>query len=146
MRTIKMLNGFSMNLYIGLIILMLSSYTQASMPPVSGTFSISKDVIEKHKLLYQHTKSNKSHTINLIVTANKGGQQFFVQCFKNNQAGLGVITNFDTKKLIAEINAGPECPSSKLEVQLDYEDATLRFGNEWILLMRSGISVPYVFE
>ncbi|WP_370978280.1 hypothetical protein [Agaribacterium sp. ZY112] len=115
----------------------------ASMTPISGSFSNTEKVLEKHSGLKEHLHSKTAQRINLLVTVNDEGQQFFIQCFRGGKAGFGVITNFKDRKISREeINAGPECPASKLRVLLDYEEAIISFGNDSLILMRGAIDVP----
>ena len=80
--------------------------------------------------------------MNLVVTVNKAGQQFFIQCFKGEKAGFGVVTTLKTPRQITKIKAGPECPGPEVQVELDYENANIRTDKGWIYLPRDNIHVP----
>jgi hypothetical protein len=144
MRMIKLLKGTSMKSLFLLTILFYQSSAIASMPATSGVYGVSDKVIDKYSAMYESSTSTKAYSINLIVTSNDLGQQFFIQCSKGSAAGFGVITEFKNKhKLNAIINAGPECPSDKLRVELDFDQAVIRFGDKWILLIGGEVGVPY---
>lgn len=118
------------------LILFMSQIAVASNTPLSGTFSnVKKEATNGHKPTL-HTK------INLVVTINGDGQQLFLQCFDGNKAGFGKVTMLAKPKIVAEIKAGKECPSEKAEVQLDYEEAIVRFKSGWVYLPRGDIHVP----
>lgn len=80
--------------------------------------------------------------INLVVTTNEDAQQFFIQCFKTDKAGFGVITVVRPPQRMTKIKAGPECPATEVQVELDYESATVRTEGGWIYLPRDNIHVP----
>ncbi len=127
-----------MNLSILLTILLLlfANTSGASYTPLSGTYS---NVTNKDTGGYTTTMKNK---INLVVTVNENGQQFFIQCFKAEKAGFGVATIFKTPQQTAKIKAGPECPAADIQIELDYEGAVFRVGNGWGYLPRGDIYVP----
>lgn len=110
----------------------------ASDMPLSGTFSN-----VKNKRALEYTESMRA-PINLVVTIGSAGQQFFIQCFKGEQAGFGVVTVNKTPQQVTKIKAGAECPAREFEVELDYEEAFLRFGSRFISLPRGNIYVPIV--
>ncbi len=114
-----------------LALVLLATQAGASNPPVSGLFSNASE----HAL---------DGTFNLVVVANERGQQFFIQCFKSGKAGFGMLTRLPKPKLNAIINADSVCPASKIEVNLDYEEAYVRFGGKHFALPRRGIHVPIV--
>ncbi|HEY3487334.1 MAG TPA: hypothetical protein VGL10_04660 [Gammaproteobacteria bacterium] len=121
-------------IYLTFLPVALSAY--ASNPPLSGTFS---NVQNSDTGGFKTSMKNK---INLVVTINQDGQQFFIQCFKEDKAGFGVTTLIKTPRLIAKINAGPECPASEVQVELGYENAAVRTDSGWIYLPRGNIHVP----
>jgi hypothetical protein len=108
----------------------------ASDTPLSGTFS---NVKNTEKSGYAASLKNK---INLVVTLDRGGQQFFIQCFKGEKAGFGVVTVLKTPQRAAKIKAGPECPAREVLVELDYEEAFVRAGSGFVYLPRGNIHVP----
>ena len=110
----------------------------ASDTPLSGMFSNAASGYVEYMNPTLDTK------INLIVTKNDSGQQFFIQCFKGNKAGFGVVTEFKVPLIKAVINAGPHCPASTLKVELDYNEAIVRSDSGWAHLMRGNIYVPIV--
>ncbi|WP_152553400.1 hypothetical protein [Methylotenera sp. L2L1] len=80
--------------------------------------------------------------INLVVTVNDKGQQFFIQCFNTEKPGFGVITTFKQPQTTVKIKAGPECPATEIQIELDYEGAVFRIENGWGYLPRGDIYVP----
>jgi hypothetical protein len=108
----------------------------ASDTPLSGTFSNVKNTETSG---YANSMKSK---INLVVTIASGGQQFFIQCFKGEKAGFGVVTVLKTPQREAKIKAGPECPAREVVVQLDYEEAFVRIGSGFVYLPRGDIHVP----
>ncbi len=123
---------------LAILLILISDSSHSSNTPLSGTFS---NAGKKH---YEYVKPGLDTKINLIVTTNKNGQQFFIQCFKEEKIGFGVITEFKTPHVQAVINAGKYCPAIKLRIQLDYEEAYVRSGSDWLLLSRGGIYIPIV--
>ena len=119
---------------ITLLLVALSS--RASDPPLSGTFS---NVLNKDTSGFTTSMKNK---INLVVTLGRSGQQFFIQCFEGDKAGLGVVTVLKKPQRVAKIKAGPECPAQEVQVELDYEDAAVRTASGWVYLPRGNIHVP----
>ena len=119
---------------LALLPVALSSY--ASDPPVSGTFS---NVQNNDNGGFKTSLNNK---INLVVTVNEQGQQFFIQCFNGDKAGFGVVTVVKQPRLVTKISAGPECPASEVQVELDYDSAAVRTANGWVYLRRASIHVP----
>ncbi len=118
-------------------ILLLSAIPAgASDTPLSGTYS---NVTNTDTHGNETTMKNK---INLVVTVNSKGQQFFIQCFSGKKAGFGVVTLFKSPQTIAKIKAGPECPAAEMQIELDYEGAVFRVGNGWGYLPRGAIHVP----
>jgi hypothetical protein len=87
-------------------------------------------------------KSPPAYGINLIVTTNDNGQQFFVQCFKGNAPGFGVVTEFRLSSHTAKIKAGSECPARTLDVLLNYDGATLSTKDLTIEVPRGKIYIP----
>ena len=118
-----------------LIFLVLPVLSFASTPPASGTFSNVKNSF----VLGEPTLKTK---MNLIVTTNKNGQQFIIQCFKGRIPGFSAITNYPTASYTVVIQAGENCPAKEAEVTLDYEEAIVRFGSGWVYLPRGNIYVP----
>ena len=118
------------------ILLLITSTSRASDTPLSGTYSN-----VKNKDTGGYTTTMK-HKINLMVTINNSGQQFFIQCFNAEKAGFGVITTFKIPQQTAKIKAGPECPAAEIQIELDYEGAIFRVGNDWGYLPRGDIYVP----
>ena len=120
---------------------LLPTIAHASYPPFTGTFSnANKESIAQEK----YNRSTLKQKINLVVTVNANGQQFFIQCFTGNEAGFGVITTFKKPRTRATINAGSECPTTSLKVELDYEEAYIRTENNmWARLMRGNIVIPF---
>ncbi len=108
----------------------------ASDTPLSGTFS---NVKNTEMSGYTASMKNK---INLVVTIGQGGQQFFIQCFEGEKAGLGVVTLLKTPQREAKVKAGPECPARNVVIQLDYEEAFVRIGSGFVYLPRGSIHVP----
>jgi hypothetical protein len=132
----KASNGFEMKKLIAITLLLIGSSSMASDPPVSGTFS---------NVQNQDTRGFKTSMkikINLVVTVNQNGQQFFIQCFDGEKAGFGVVTVVKQPQRVTKINAGPECPASEVQVELDYDDAAVRTEKGWVFLPRSSIHVP----
>jgi hypothetical protein len=119
---------------LALLAVALSSH--ASNPPVSGTFSNVQNTDT------QGLKPSIKTKMNLIVTVNEGGQQFFIQCFKGEKAGFGVVTVIKQPQLQTKISAGPECPASEVEIELDYEGAIIRMANGWAYLPSGSVHVP----
>ena len=119
-----------------LILLLVTSTSHASDTPLSGTYS---NVKNKDSGGYTTTMM---HKINLVVTVNNNGQQFFIQCFNAEKAGFGVITTFNKPQQTAKIKAGPECPAAEIQIELDFEGAIFRVGNGWGYLPRGSIYVP----
>ena len=125
-----------MNQYLCTALILVPVFAYASTTPLSGTFSnAGKDYKE-------HMSPSINQKINLIVTVNKNGQQFFIQCFEGEDAGFGVVTELKQPQTEAVIQAGPECPSRALRVELDYEEAFIRSSDGWAHLMRSNVYVP----
>jgi hypothetical protein len=120
------------------VMLVLAVTSYASFAPLSGTFSNVKNTSTGG---FTTTMKNK---INLVVTINNNGQQFFIQCFQEDMPGFGVVTVLKIPKQIAKINAGPECPASEVQVELDYESANIRTKSGWVYLPRGEIYVPLV--
>lgn len=116
-------------------VLMLPAMVLASASPVSGVFS---------NVTKGSPADEPEYQFNLIVTVNNSGQQFFLQCFENGTPGFGVSTQLESPKSKATINAGPECPANKLQIELDYEEATIRFAKARVILPRGNIHVPIV--
>lgn len=114
-----------------LALALVSTQAIASSPPVSGTFS-------------NASEDARDRTFNLVVVANERGQEFYVQCFKDGKTGFGTLTRLPRAKLNAVIRADSSCPASKIEVDLDYEEAYVRVGRERIALPRREIYVPIV--
>lgn len=123
------------------LLFLLPTIAHASFPPFTGTFSnANKESLAQEK----YTRSTLKQKINLVVTVNSNGQQFFIQCFTGNELGFGVITTFRKPRTRATINAGPECPSISLKVELDFEEAYIRtVNNGWAKLMRGNIDIPF---
>ena len=119
-----------------LILLLVTTTSHASDTPLSGTYS---NVQNSDTGGYATTLKSK---INLVVTVNKNGQQFFIQCFNGGKVGFGVITNLKTPQQTARIKAGSECPASEIQIELDYEGANFRIGSGWGYLPRGNIYVP----
>jgi hypothetical protein len=117
--------------YLAILLFFVAGQVCGSNPPVSGTFSNAAE----RKL---------SGTFNLIVTASNRGQQFFIQCFKEETVGFGAVTEFTKARINATINAGSNCPSNKMEVRLDYEEAYIKIRDTWVPLPRGAIYVPIV--
>lgn len=116
---------------IFLALILVATQAGASNPPVSGVFSnASADALDG--------------TFNLVVVVGERGQQFFIQCFKNGKTGFGTLTQLTKPKLNAIINADSSCPASRIEVDLDYEEAYVRFGGKHFSLPRREIYVPIV--
>jgi len=124
-----------------IFLFLLPTLAHASYPPFTGTFSnANKESIAQEK----YNRSTLKQKINLVVTVNANGQQFFIQCFTRDEAGFGVITTFKKPRTITTINAGPECPTTSLKVELDYEEAYIRTEkNIWAKLMRGNIVIPF---
>ena len=120
---------------------LLPTIVHASYPPFTGTFSnANKESIAAKK----YDRSTLKQKINLVITANTNGQQFFIQCFTGDEAGFGVITTFKKPRTRTTISAGPECPATSLKVELDYEEAYIRTENNmWAKLMRGNIVIPF---
>ena len=121
---------------IAFFILLFSSFTTASTTPLSGKFSNVKNSFTGGM---NPTLRDK---VNLIVTVNDEGQQFFIQCMKNNQLGFGVSSIINPPTRVVTIKAGPECPEQDLVIELDYNEAIIRTDNGWLYLPRSDIHVP----
>jgi len=119
-----------------IVLLLIASTSRASNTPLSGTYS---NVKNKNTGGYTTTMKNK---MNLVVTVNNMGQQFFIQCFNAEKAGFGAITTFKTPQTTVKIKAGPECPAAEVQIELDYEGAIFRIGNGWGYLPRGDIHVP----
>ncbi len=119
---------------VALLLIAFSSH--ASNPPLSGTFS---NVQNKDTGGFTTSMKNK---INLVVTVNQNGQQFFIQCFRGDKAGFGVVTVVKKPQLITKINASRECPASEVQIELDYENAAVRTDRGWVYLPRGNIYVP----
>jgi hypothetical protein len=111
-------------------------FAWASDTPLSGTFSNVKNTETSG-----YASSLKSK-VNLVVTIGQNGQQFFIQCFKGEKPGFGVVTVLKKPQREATIKAGPECPAREVVIQLDYEEAFLRIGNSFVYLPRGNIYVP----
>ncbi|MDR2213086.1 MAG: hypothetical protein LBE21_05615 [Pseudomonadales bacterium] len=122
--------------------LLLCSLSMASDTPISGTFSNINIEPSEERLSLPHN-SFKS-TVNLVVTVNESGQQFFIQCFDGQQLGFGVVTIFENPRVNAVIKASPECPATEIQVELDYDSANIRTSEGWAELPRGGIYVPIV--
>ena len=120
------------------LILLVSIQVFGSNPPLSGSFS---NVTSEET--YGYTPNLKLQ-MNLLVSANKSGQQFFVQCFSSGEAGLGVATNFNQSQIKVKVEAGEYCPSKSAVVELDYEGAIVRFQNGWVYLPRGAVYVPTI--
>ena len=120
---------------------LLPTIVYASYPPFTGTFSnANKESIAVKK----YDRSTLKQKINLVVTVNASGQQFFIQCFTGDETGFGVITTFKKPRTRTTISAGPECPATSLKVELDYEEAYIRSEhNMWAKLMRGNIVIPF---
>jgi hypothetical protein len=116
---------------IFLALALVSTQAIASSPPVSGTFS-------------NASEDARNRTFNLVVVANERGQEFYIQCFKEGKTGFGTLTRLPKAKQTAMIRADSSCPASKIEVDLDYEEAYVRIGRERIALPRREIHVPIV--
>lgn len=114
---------------IFLALALLSTQAVASNPPLSGTFS-------------NASGEARDRTFNLVVVANERGQEFYLQCFKDGKTGFGTLTRLPKAKHNAVIRAGSSCPTTKIEVDLDYEEAYVRVGRERISLPRREIYVP----
>ncbi|HJV76202.1 MAG TPA: hypothetical protein VJ654_18425 [Noviherbaspirillum sp.] len=112
-------------------LLFVAAQASASNPPVSGTFS-------------NASENAASGTYNLVVTATENGQQFFIQCLKDGKAGFGKLTQLPKPMINAQIDAGAQCPVSKIEVMLDYEEAYITVNGKNIALPRRGIYVPII--
>lgn len=82
--------------------------------------------------------------INLVVTKNASGHQYFIQCSNGSELGFGTVTQFDTVKYKATINAGQFCPFKVAEVEFDYDWVILRANNKTTLLYQGSILVPVV--
>jgi len=119
-----------------LVPLLIASTSYASDTPLSGTYS---NVKNKDAGGYTTTIKTK---INVVVTVNNNGQQFFIQCFNAEKAGFGVITTFKIPQRTAKIKAGTECPAAEIQIELDYEGATFRMESGWGYLPRGDIYVP----
>jgi len=119
---------------------LLPTIAHASNPPFTGTFSnANKESIAQAK----YDRSTLKQKINLIVTENENGQQYFIQCFSGEEAGFGVITTLKKPRTRTTISAGPERPAKSLKVELDYEEAYIRTDNIWARLMRGNIVIPF---
>ena len=127
--------------HICIFLLLIPAFSHASYPPFSGTFSnANKESIAQEK----YDRSTLKQKINLVVTVNANGQQFFIQCFTGEEAGFGVITTFKKPRTRATINAGTECSAKSLKVELDYEEVYIRTENNmWARLMRGNIVIPF---
>ena len=121
-----------------ILLFLISASAHASETPLSGTFS------NASKNYQEYMSPSLSTKINLVVTLNESGQQFFIQCFKDGNPGFGVITEFNTPKRTARIKAGTHCPAKDLRVELDYEEAFVRSGKRWAHLLRGDIYLPIV--
>jgi hypothetical protein len=119
-----------------LAVLSVALSSHASNPPVSGTFS-NVQIADTHGL-----KPSIKTKMNLIVTVNQDGQQFFIQCFKGDKAGFGVVTVIKQPQLKTKISVGPECPASEVEIELDYTGAIVRMASGWAYLPSGSIHVP----
>jgi hypothetical protein len=117
--------------YLGFLLLFLTCLANGSDTPVSGTFSNARsDALDGR--------------FNLIVTATDKSQQFFLQCFKDNKPEFSMVTSFPRKRIEAVMNAGSNCPSRKLQVRLDYEEALINVMDKWVPIPRGDIFVPDV--
>jgi hypothetical protein len=121
-----------------LVLALASLCAYASDPPVSGTFS---NVQNSDTGGF---KTSLKIKVNLVVTVNAEGQQFFIQCFKGDEPGFGVVTVVKQPQRTAKIKAGPECPAREVQVELDYENAAVRAASGWVYLPRASIHVPLV--
>lgn len=124
--------------YVTALIMFVSIQAFGSTPPLSGTFS---NVTSEET--HGHAPSLKLH-MNLLVTTNKSGQQFIVQCFSSGEAGLGLATNFIRAQIKAEVAAGEHCPSRAAVVELDYDGAIVSFQTGWVYLPRGAVYVPTI--
>jgi hypothetical protein len=115
---------------------LLACIAHASDTPLSGTFSNTKNSDTGG---YNTTLKSQ---INLVVTVNKSGQQFFIQCLKVGKAGFGTTTTFKAPQQTATIKAGPECPAKEIQVELDYEGVIIRVGERMGYLPRGNVHVP----
>jgi hypothetical protein len=119
-----------MKLLLALFFL-LSHTALASFTPLSGTFSnAGRDV--------------NTISFNLIVTTNEQGQQVSLQCLSGGNAGFWhsevfakARTNIALKS-IKELN----CPFSEVKINLDYEEAYLKYNDVRVNLNRGSIYVP----
>jgi hypothetical protein len=123
---------------LAIFLLLVPSISYSSDTPISGTFS------NAGKNYQEYMNPTLQSKINLVVTTNDNGQQFFIQCFKGNTAGFGVVTEFKSPRPQATINAGSYCPANTLRIELDYEDAIVRSESGWAHLSRGNIYVPAV--
>ena len=134
-----------MKIYTIIILLIFSCTTAvASVSPRSGQFSnFTKSAIKNN---YQITSNNKTLNtqINLVVTKNSTGQQFFLQCSNGTELGFGVITKIKNARSKTIINAGQFCPFKVAEVEFDYDWVILKANNKTTLLYQGSISVPIV--
>jgi len=134
-----------MKIYI-LIFLIAFTYsnTQASVSPVSGQFSNFTKSAKRNNYPVSSTTNILSTKINLIVTKNILGHQFFLQCSNGNELGFGTVSQFNTTAYKTTINAGQFCPFKKAEVEFDYDWVIFRANNKVTLLYQGSISVPVV--
>ncbi len=121
---------------IVIMLFFIMGNSHGSDTPLSGSFS---NATSNHLGYMGSTMSSK---MNLIVTLNGTGQQFFIQCFNEDTLGFGVITQFKVPHINVTINAGQYCPSNLLQVELGYNGATIRSDSKWAHLMRGGIYIP----
>lgn len=127
-----------MRLIFAMVVIFISNVVSASETPLSGTFSNVKNAAT------HGFKPPLKHKMNLMVIQNENGHQIILQCFTGDEPGFAVITEIEADQVqrIAKVNAGPECWSQDLQVELDYESAVVRGKGGWVYLPRGEIHIP----
>ena len=132
-----------MNHYIFLLIsLFLFGNVNAFASPVSGQFS-NFTKLAKSEAFTEIVQNDTLETrVNLVVTSNYGGQQFFIQCLYKNELGFGKITKFKKPRSKARIQTGQYCPFSEAEVKFDDGWIILTANGKSTVLIQGAINVP----
>lgn len=120
------------------VLISMADFSWGSDTPLSGTFSNANSGYR------DYAKSTLPEKFNLIVTVSSQGQQFLLQCFKNDQAGFAISTTYKKPVINANVRAGSNCGEKNYQISLDYEEAYIRSTKGWARLQRGPVYVPIV--